>query len=370
MALVLRIRRRPAPARRRRRAATATVAALAGLAAGIPATAAAPVRVPAAAPAILADPAPDAHAPRLSVSRVMAHLHRLQSIAYANGGNRYSGTSGYRASLAYVKHRLDAAGFITRVQSFTYDLQTRQNLIADWPGGDPGRVVMAGAHLDSSAAGPGIDDNGSGSAALLETALTAARARLRPARHLRFAWWDAEELGLIGSRAYVDSLTPRQRARISAYLNFDMIASPNAGYFVYNDSPRLAALFQAYFAARGVPTEPATGITGRSDHAPFLGAGIPVGGVFTGANALKTAEQARKWGGVAGHPFDSCYHSACDTTSNINRAALDLDSNAVAYAVLVLGGQEPDRWSGGGAAVRNRDGAAAAAGAPRGGAAG
>lgn len=283
-----------------------------------------------------AAPARVAAAPDLPVANVKAHLAQLQSIATANGGNRAHGRTGYKASLDYVKAKLDAAGFTTTIQQFTSGGRIGYNLIADWPGGDTGQVVMAGSHLDSVTAGPGINDNGSGSAAVLETALAVSRAQYQPTKHLRFAWWGAEELGMVGSRYYVNSLTTGDRARISGYLNFDMIGSPNPGYFVYDDDPAIEKTFQNYFAGIGVPTEIETEGDGRSDHAPFDSAGIPVGGLFSGADYIKTAAQAAKWGGTAGLAFDRCYHRSCDTTSNINDTALDRTSDALAYAVWEL----------------------------------
>ncbi len=171
-------------------------------------------------------PARAAAAPDIPIAAVKAHLSQLQSIATANGGNRAHGRPGYQASLTYLKGKLDAAGFTTTVQRFTASGRTGYNLIADWPGGDPNRVLMAGSHLDSVSSGPGINDNGSGSAAVLETALAVARSGYQPAKHLRFAWWGAEELGLVGSRHYVNSLSSADRSKITGYLNFDMIGSP------------------------------------------------------------------------------------------------------------------------------------------------
>ncbi|NEA86184.1 M20/M25/M40 family metallo-hydrolase [Streptomyces sp. SID7958] len=284
-----------------------------------------------------AAPAPRAAAaPDIPVAGVKAHLAQLQSIATANGGNRAHGRPGYQASLTYVKSKLDAAGYTTRLQQFTASGRTGYNLIADWPGGDPDRVVMAGAHLDGVSSGPGINDNGSGSAAVLETALAVARAAHRPAAHLRFAWWGAEELGMVGSRYYVNQLSRTDRSRIDGYLNFDMIGSPNPGYFVYDDDPAIEKTFKDYFAGIGVPTEIETEGDGRSDHASFKNAGIPVGGLFTGASRTKTAAQAAKWGGTAGRAFDRCYHSSCDTTANIDDTALDRNSDAIAHAVWEL----------------------------------
>ncbi|MGF0170914.1 M28 family metallopeptidase [Streptomyces sp. Marseille-Q5077] len=284
-----------------------------------------------------AAPAPSvAAAPDIPVASVKAHLTQLQSIATANGGNRAHGRPGYKASLDYVKAKLDAAGYTTAIQQFTSGGRTGYNLIADWPGGDTNQVVMAGSHLDSVSSGPGINDNGSGSAAVLETALAVSRAGYQPTKHLRFAWWGAEELGLVGSRYYVNNLSAANRAKISGYLNFDMIGSPNPGYFVYDDDPAIEKTFKDYYAGLGVATEIETEGDGRSDHAPFKSAGVPVGGLFTGASRTKTAAQAAKWGGTSGQSFDRCYHSSCDNTSNINDTALNRNSDAVAYAVWEL----------------------------------
>jgi aminopeptidase S len=306
------------------RAKATAVAAVATLLVGGSIAGAAPAPVAAAA------------APDLPVANVKAHLAQFQSIATANGGNRAHGRTGYKASLDYVKAKLDAAGFTTTVQQFTSGGRTGYNLIADWPGGDTGKVVMAGSHLDSVTAGPGINDNGSGSAAVLETALAVSRANYKPTKHLRFAWWGAEELGMVGSRYYVNSLATTDRSRISGYLNFDMIGSPNPGYFVYDDDPAIEKTFKTYFTGIGVPTEIETEGDGRSDHAPFKSAGIPVGGLFSGADYIKTAAQAAKWGGTAGKAFDACYHSACDKSTNIDDTALDRNGDALAYTVWEL----------------------------------
>ncbi|MGC0401304.1 aminopeptidase S [Streptomyces sp. SAI-126] len=304
--------------------ATAVVATVSLLAGGSIAGAA-----PAGTPALAA-------APDIPVANVKAHLTQLQSIATANGGNRAHGRAGYKASLDYVKAKLDAAGYTTTIQQFTSSGRTGYNLIADWPGGDTNQVIMSGSHLDSVTAGAGINDNGSGSAAVLETALAVARAGHHPTKHLRFAWWGAEELGLVGSRYYVNNLSTANRSRISGYLNFDMIGSPNPGYFVYDDDPAIEKTFKTYYAGLGVPTEIETEGDGRSDHAPFKNVGVPVGGLFSGADYTKTAAQAAKWGGTAGRAFDRCYHSSCDTTANIDDTALDRNSDAVAYAVWEL----------------------------------
>ncbi|WP_327087908.1 M28 family metallopeptidase [Nonomuraea sp. NBC_01738] len=287
--------------------------------------------------------------PNISLANVKAHLAQLQTIATANGGNRAHGRPGYLASANYVKGLLDGAGYTTTLQPFTYNGATGYNVIADWPGGDPNDILMVGAHLDSVTAGPGINDNGSGSAAILETALEVSRQALQPTKHLRFAWWGAEELGLRGSSYYVTNLAATERAKIKGYLNFDMVGSPNAGYFIYDGdnsdgvgsgpgpagSAQLEKVLQDYFTSIGVATR-GTDFDGRSDYGPFISRGIPAGGTFTGAEGIKSSAQATLWGGTAGQAFDVCYHRACDTTSNINDTALDRNADSIAYAVWTI----------------------------------
>ncbi|RZS39279.1 aminopeptidase S [Herbihabitans rhizosphaerae] len=282
-------------------------------------------------------------APDIAVANVQAHLGELQKIADANGGNRAHGRPGHKASLDYVKGKLDAAGFTTAVQEFQYNGATGYNLIADWPGGDENNVIMAGAHLDSVTRGPGINDDGSGSAGLLEVALAVANEQFTPAKHVRFGWWGAEELGLIGSSHYVQKLPSGDKDKIKSYLNFDMIGSPNPGYFVYSGeghptgSDDLRKVLQEGLSSKGVEAQPVRKGS-VSDHAPFSRAGIPISGLFTGTDNEMTAEQAQKWGGKAGEPYDPCYHQACDTKANISEQALDRNSDAIAYAVWALAG--------------------------------
>jgi Zn-dependent M28 family amino/carboxypeptidase len=205
--------------------------------------------------------------------------------------------------------------------------------------------VMAGAHLDSVPEGPGINDNGSGVAALLETAVRLGGSPA-VANAVRFAFWGAEEVGLVGSTAYVQGLPEADRARIALYLNLDMVASPNTAYLVYDgdDSDREGAgpgppgsatierVLLEGLAAAGV-TATGTDFSGNSDYGPFIEAGIPSGGLFTGAGGLKTPEEAQRYGGTAGAPHDPCYHQACDRLDTIDRTALDRNTDAVASAV-------------------------------------
>lgn len=271
----------------------------------------------------------------IPIDEVMTHLQQLQSIANANGGNRATGEPGYRASLDYVRAELDAAGFTTRVESFSTRNGTSYNLIADWPGGDTGNTVMMGGHLDSVSSGPGINDNGSGSAAILASALAFAESNPSPRNHVRFGFWGAEELGLLGSTHYVDNLTQAQVDELAAYFNFDMVASPNPGYFVYDDDPNGTELRDSLttgYDAAGIDSDHID-VDGRSDHAAFMQRGIPTAGTFSGAEGHMTSTQAAKWGGRADEAFDPCYHAACDDIDNLDTAALDLNTDLIAQTL-------------------------------------
>jgi Zn-dependent M28 family amino/carboxypeptidase len=196
-----------------------------------------------------------------------------------------------------------------------------------------GRVLMAGAHLDSVPAGPGINDDGSGVATLLALAARLG-AGPRPATTIRFGFWTAEELGLYGSRAYVRGLSASERGRIARYVNLDMVGSPNAVLETYGSGATEAALRRA-LAARG-PAPNRSSIGGASDHASFQRAGIEVGGVFTGASGRVSRASAERFGARAGRPADPCYHQACDTLRNVNRAMLERVADAVEVAVRRL----------------------------------
>jgi Zn-dependent M28 family amino/carboxypeptidase len=207
---------------------------------------------------------------------------------------------------------------------------------------------MAGAHLDSVQDGPGINDNGSGSAALLETAIQ--MAKVKPANKVRFAWWGAEESGLLGSEHYVAELSATEADDIALYLNFDMVASPNYMFGIYDGdnsggtapagfippgSAEIEDVFESFYAERGEPSQDSE-FSGRSDYGAFIAAGIPAGGLFTGAEVPKTAAEAALYGGVAGAAFDGCYHRLCDNLGNVNVHAIDVNSDAIATSVLTF----------------------------------
>jgi aminopeptidase Y len=224
---------------------------------------------------------------------------------------------------------------------------TTSNVFAEKVGKNADNVVIAGGHLDSVDAGPGINDNGSGSAALLEVA--EQMAKVKPQNTLRFAWWGAEEASLVGSTFYVSNLSQAERDEIALYLNFDMVGSPNHVFFIYDGdnsdgvgapagppgSDLIEEKFEEFFDSRGIPYK-GTDFSGRSDYGPFIAAGvdIPAGGLFTGAEGIKTADEVALWGGIAGEQYDQCYHAVCDTFDNVDLFALDTNSDAIAYATL------------------------------------
>ena len=253
------------------------------------------------------------------------------------------------------------------------ETRTTENLLAELPARSAGPTVMVGAHLDSVPEGPGINDNGTGSAGVLEVALRYAELARegKPPNAVRFAWWGAEESGLLGSDHYVNALTPAQRRAIALYLNFDMIGSPNYELGVYDGdrssgaedttagpagSAQIEKLFRDFLTDHGQQTA-ASPFDGRSDYGPFIDHGIPAGGMDTGAEGIKSASAAEKFGGVSGIAFDPCYHHKCDALirkpdpatdeafrklvaaygsrliGNVNVVPLDLVSDAIATAV-------------------------------------
>ncbi|KXS96388.1 hypothetical protein AC578_8442 [Pseudocercospora eumusae] len=224
--------------------------------------------------------------------------------------------------------------------------RTTYNIIADTIGGDKSNVVAVGAHSDSVFAGPGINDDGSGTIAILETAIQLASYSTKNA--IRFCFWSAEEFGLLGSEHYVTTLPSAEADKIKLYLNYDMVASPNFQYALYDGdgdtfnitgppgSAEIENFFEDWFAEQGIPTK-ATAFDGRSDYGPFLDAGIPAGGIFTGAEQLKTAEEALLWGGQAGVAYDPNYHQAGDNYTNLNFEAFLTNTKAIAASIAHYG---------------------------------
>lgn len=256
---------------------------------------------------------------------------------------------------------LAADGTAVHVSTTTVnETRTAANVVAQ-TAGDTRNVEVVGSHLDSVPGGPGINDNGSGSAFNLELAVQMAKQKIKPKNAVRFAWWGAEEEGLLGSTDYVSKLSPAEIASIALNLNFDMIASPNFVRFVYDGdgggdpdaagppgSAEIEHAFNAYFERAGLDYEP-TPFDGRSDYGPFIEAGIPAGGLFSGAEGIKTADEALRFGGTAGEPYDACYHQACDDIHNLNVTAFEELADAAATVAMqyAFDARKPAKGTGG-----------------------
>jgi carboxypeptidase Q len=224
--------------------------------------------------------------------------------------------------------------------------RTTYNVLAQSRSGNQDSVLSLGAHTDSVDQGPGINDDGSGVIGLLAVARALADFPPLPSTYnsIRFGFWAAEEFGLLGSDFYVASLSPAELAKIKIYLNFDMIASPNYIYALYDGdgssfnltgppgSAQIEALFQEYFTSNGL-NYVATAFDGRSDYQAFISAGVPSGGIFTGAEAIKTPAEAALFGGTAGQPYDANYHRAGDNVTNLNEDAFQVNVEGIAWSV-------------------------------------
>lgn len=235
---------------------------------------------------------------------------------------------------------------VTTDTSFDPAVKT-SNVIANTPGGDATKTIVVGAHIDSVDDGAGINDNGSGAATVLEIAEEMAEAGIKPRQKVRFAFWGAEESGLLGAEHYVDSLSDGALSKIVANLNFDMVGSTNYVRFVYDGdgsdtdpagppgSAQIERIFTNHFESQGLPSAP-TAFDGRSDYGPFIDVGIPAGGLFSGAEGVKTEEEAALFGGTPGEAYDPCYHQACDDMTNQSTKALSEMGDAAAHSVFRL----------------------------------
>lgn len=245
---------------------------------------------------------------------------------------------------------LAEAGATEVIQEVDAVLENRTtfNVIAETKGGDKDNVIALGGHTDSVEAGPGINDNGSGTVGLLTVAK--ALINFSTTNAVRFLFFSAEEFGLLGAEYYVGQLNESESelAKVRAYLNFDMIASPNYMIGIYDGdgsgfnltgppgSAEIEHAFEQFFESQGSPYVP-TEFSGRSDYGPFLEVGIAAGGLFTGAEEPKTEEEAALFGGTAGVAFDENYHQVGDTIDNVNYDAFLLNTRAIADAVALYG---------------------------------
>ena len=208
------------------------------------------------------------------------------------------------------------------------------NIIAQTKGGDQENCVMVGGHSDSVTAGPGINDDGTGSLTLLEVATQLANYKVNNC--VRFAWWAGEEEGLLGSDYYVSQLSEQENLKIRLFMDYDMLASPNYAYQIYNatntanpvGSEELRNLYTKYYEAHGqnrtfIPFD------GRSDYDAFIRNGIPGGGIATGAEGVKTKEEVDLFGGEEDEWYDHCYHQLCDDLDNLAYGAWVLNTKVI-----------------------------------------
>ncbi|MGO2717059.1 MAG: M20/M25/M40 family metallo-hydrolase, partial [Brevibacterium aurantiacum] len=232
-----------------------------------------------------------------------------------------------------------------------YTTSTTWNVIAETKAGDHDNVQMFGAHLDGVAEGPGANDNGSGSAALLASAEALAEQPTEADNAIRFGWWAAEEVGLVGSTHYVENLGEAELSKVKSYMNFDMIGSDNYivgtldsdgsdvpipdGVNVPEGSAELEGIFTDYFADIDQPNV-GTDFSGRSDYQAFIDNGIPASGLFSGADGTKTEQEAEWFGGTVGDKHDTNYHQPTDTIENVSRESVDIFAPAIGFAVHTL----------------------------------
>ncbi|KOS22149.1 Aminopeptidase Y [Escovopsis weberi] len=212
------------------------------------------------------------------------------------------------------------------------------NVIAQTSGGDPNNVVALGAHSDSVGEGPGINDDGSGTISLLEVATQLTKYKVNNA--VRFAWWAAEEEGLLGSNWYANHLSEEENLKIRLFMDYDMMASPNFAYQIYDSrdkenpagSQALRDLYIDWYTKQGL-NYTFIEFDGRSDYVGFIEHGIPASGIATGAEGIKTEEEAKVFGGVAGAWYDPCYHQLCDDVGNVNTTAFEVNTKLIAHSV-------------------------------------
>lgn len=231
----------------------------------------------------------------------------------------------------------EAVDAIAYIDGIVQTISTR-NIVIQTAEGDPENCVMLGAHSDSVAEGPGINDDGSGTLSLIEVATQLTKFRVNNC--VRFAWWSAEEEGLLGSEFYAATLPTEENAKVRLFMDYDMLASPNFAYQIYNatnaDNPtgseELKNLYIDWYEAHGL-NYTLIPFDGRSDYDGFIRAGIPAGGIATGAEGIKTPEEAEQFGGKAGDWYDPCYHQLCDHLGNVNVTAWELNTKLVAHSV-------------------------------------
>lgn len=242
----------------------------------------------------------------------------------------FSIRSSYGEPLAKKLLNGEAVDAIAYIDGSVETIHT-QNVLAQTTSGDPNHCIMLGGHSDGVDAGPGINDDGSGSISVLEIAVQLAKFRVNNC--VRFAWWSAEEEGLLGSNYYAYHLSPAENQKIRLFVDLDMLASPNYAYQIYNatndenpaGSEEYRDLLAEWYKAQGLNSM-YTEFDGRSDYVGFIQNGIPAGGFSTGAEGVKTEEEVELFGGVAGEWYDKNYHQIGDDLANLNMTAWEMNT--------------------------------------------
>ena len=277
----------------------------------------------------------------------------VAAVIYNNEKGPFGGTLGEPSShhvASFGISDVDAAPFVEKLGHgipinasafIDSDLSviTTTNVIAQTVEGDPDNCVMLGGHSDSVEAGPGINDDGSGSLTLVEVATQLAKFRVNNC--VRFAWWGGEEEGLLGSNYYVEVLPPEENKKVRLFMDYDMLAGPNYAHQIYNGtneanpvgSAEIRDLYVDYYESEGL-NYTFIAFDGRSDYDAFIKGGIPGGGIATGAEVIKTPEEQAMFGGKAGIPFDPCYHELCDDVGNVNLTAWEISTKVCSFFFL------------------------------------
>ncbi|MCB9779771.1 MAG: M28 family peptidase [Alphaproteobacteria bacterium] len=263
----------------------------------------------------------------LDADRYLSRLDDLAHLTIDGTGDRLATSEGHAQARAWARAELEALGWTVEERSFQWGipLRTATNLVATSPGGSPERVVLVGAHLDTVRGAPGVNDNGTGVVAVIGLAEALTFAPEPATAQVQVILWDWEEAGVLGSQRFVQAMSDELAAATVAYVNVDMIGSPNGIRMILDDedaealspgSAALAATAGGWLEDYGLPWE-AYDLERNSDHIWFIDRGIPITSFWAGAGGEKSAAQADVYGGTADEPMDSCYHTACDDLGNV-----------------------------------------------------
>ncbi|MDR2060655.1 MAG: M20/M25/M40 family metallo-hydrolase [Acinetobacter sp.] len=300
---------------------------------------------------------------KMDTAQMMTHLHAFEQIAKQHGGNRAVGTQGGLASADYILDHAKKAGFTTELHAFENREKTKgRNIIVEIPGESKQDIILLGAHYDSVKMGPGINDNASGVALLLELMAQLSQQKIKPKHSIHLAFWDSEEVGIAGSQAYVKKLTAEQLKAIKAYINVDMVGTKDPEILIadgdkssvdemekmlkergmqeqdykplldglrsipsHSGDLALENMLKEFFKAKNLKIKEGVATLTASDTAPFLGK-VPVTSVILFNEQMKGDELE----------FAPCYHKACDTIEQVDPKSMQLAGDAVVYLLQSL----------------------------------